>query len=99
MSERITVNDGKGLVDSAGMVDLLIIDCNALPKLLVEGRYVGFCAKIVEMVQKLTNLKAGIKADLEDREASIRELRKTNDDLMEQFGGLPVDRGDQRGDA
>ena len=99
MSERITVNDGKGLVDSAGMVDLLIIDCNELTKLLVEGRYVGFCAKIVEMVQKLTNLKAGIKADLEDREASIRELRKTNDDLMEQFGGLPVDRGEQRGDA
>ena len=80
MSE-IKVNDGHGLVDNAGMVDLLIVDCNTLPKLLMEGKYVGFCAKIVEMVQKMTNLKQGIVNDLAERDKMIRELRQANEDL------------------
>ena len=57
--DDIQVNDGGGLLDNTGMIDSLISDNNLLVKLIVSGNYIGFCAKAVEIVQKLKALKTG----------------------------------------
>lgn len=72
----MTVNDGKGLYDSGGMIDTLIVDCDALVRDLAGGRYVAFCARIVDMVQKLSRLKDGIGEDRKILEERIRELEE-----------------------
>lgn len=73
--ERIPVNDGKGLYDNIGLIDTLTVDCNDLPRLLMTGHYVAFCAKVVEMVQKLSLLREGVKHDVADRDEQIKELQ------------------------
>lgn len=73
--ERIPVNDGGGLFDAIGLIDTLIIDCNDLPRHLMTGHYVAFCTKIVEMVQKLSQLKKGVNYDLKSRDEQIKQLR------------------------
>ena len=72
----MTVNDGKGLYDSGGMIDTLIVDCDALVRDLAGGSYVAFCARIVDMVQKLSRLKDGIVEDRKILEERIRELEE-----------------------
>ena len=84
------VNDGKGLYDSDGLIDTLIVDCNNLEKHLVSGQYVQFCNTIVSMVQKLSNLKDGIKADRNCLTQIISEMKGCNDELVEQITGLPA---------
>ena len=81
MEQDLSVNDGKGLFDSDGLIDTLIVDCHSAVKDLVSGSYIGFCAKIVEMIQKLNRLKKGIKEDKESLEKQIRELREMLDDI------------------
>ena len=79
----MTVNDGKGLYDNEGLCDSLIVDVNELTKALVSGQYVRYASLTVQMVQKLTNLKAGIRRDIASRDERIRELtegKKGNDD-------------------
>ena len=73
--ERIPVNDGGGLFDAVGLIETLIIDCNEIPRLLIGGHGVAFCTKIVEMVQKLSNLKTGVAHDIADRDEQIKELQ------------------------
>ena len=73
--EKIPVNDGCGLYDNLGLIDTLTVDCNDLPRLLMTGHCVAFCAKIVEMVQKLSNLREGVKHDIKDRDEQIKELQ------------------------
>lgn len=72
---NITVNDGCGLYDNEGLIDTLIIDCNNLVKVLAGGNYVQFCSIVVQMVQKLSNLKSGIKNDLDSKNNVIEELK------------------------
>ena len=64
----------KGLYDNEGLIDTLIVDCNLLQKELVSGQYIGFCVKLVEMVQKLNNLKKGVRNDTESKDRQIAEL-------------------------
>ena len=89
---NLTVNDGKGLYDNDGICDSLIQNLNRLPKLLIDGQYIQFCAVICEMGQKLLNLKKGIKADMDSMSGKVEELKKMNDSLMEQITGLPVNK-------
>lgn len=80
---RMTVNDGNGLYDNEGLCDSLITDVNELTKALVSGQYVLYARITVQMVQKLANLKAGIRRDIASRDERIRELtegKKGNDD-------------------
>lgn len=77
----MNVNDGKGLFDNLGLIDTLIVDCNELTKDLVSGKYVQYCAKIVEMIQKLSNLRNGVKADSEAQQEEIAALQKLLDDI------------------
>ena len=90
----VTVNDGGGLLDSSGLIDSLIVDCNGLTKSLIDNQFVQFASTLVQMVQKLSNLKKGIKSDQDSLREQIQELKKLNDDLAEKAYGLPVDRGD-----
>ena len=94
MNEKVAVNDGKGLLDNIGLIDTLVEDCNELPKDLIDGHNIRFCSRLVAMVQKLANLKDGIKADMGALNDQIAELRKLNDELAEKAYGLPVDKGD-----
>lgn len=81
MNENPPVNDGGGLYDSVGLIDTLIVDCNDLPKALFGGQNVRFCGLVVQMVQKLAQLKEGVKTDLESRNRLIRELQEENEKL------------------
>lgn len=91
-NEKIPVNDGGGLYDNEGLCDSLILDCNNAVKVLFSGNYVSFCNVIVQMVQKLSNLKKGIKNDMAGKDETIEELKRMNDSLMEQITGLPVEK-------
>ena len=73
--QELPVNDGGGLYDSVGLIDTLIVDCNELPRALFSGQNVRFCHLISQMVQKLAQLKEGVKTDLESRNRLIRELQ------------------------
>lgn len=97
MDEEIKVNDGGGLYDSVGLIDSLIIDCNDLPKKLMEGQYIHFCAKLCEMVQKLDRLKGGVKADMDAKDILIKELRSINDTMAADISSLM--RGEAAHDA
>lgn len=87
------VNDGGGLYDNEGLIETLVVDCNELPKMLINGQFIKFSATLVQMVQKLANLKEGIKNDMASKDKIIAELTETNNDLAEQVYGIPVDRG------
>lgn len=72
----VKVNDGGGLFDSIGLIDSLLVDCNDLTKMLVDGRFVGYCSVIVSMVQKLSELKTGVKNDMDSLKKQVEELTK-----------------------
>lgn len=88
----ITVNDGKGLFDSEGLIDSMILDLNNIPKLLMAGQYIQFCAVVPDMAQKLVKLKEGIQADMNSMKEKVEELKQMNDSLVEQITGLPVEK-------
>ena len=95
----VTVNDGKGLMDNEGLCDSLIIDLNNISKQLMTGQYIQFCTLVVSMSQKLINLKKGITNDMQSMKDKLEELKRINDDLMQQISGLPVERnGDSNGE-
>lgn len=81
MKDETKVNDGKGLFDNVGLIDTLIVDCNTLVKQIFSGNGVAFCAKVVEMVQKLNNLKNGVTSDMEALQKELDDLRRFVDDL------------------
>lgn len=85
LADDLTVNDGKGLMDNLGMIDSLIVDCNNIVRLLTGGEYIGFCAKAVEMVQKLAKLKQGVKDDTDFLKDRVAQLTKENEDLCNQL--------------
>ena len=76
----ITVNDGGGLYDSAGLIDSLIVDCNELPKDLMNDQNIRFCNRLVQMVQKLHELKNGLENVLKSKDEVISELNKALDE-------------------
>lgn len=99
MNEEIKVNDGKGLYDSTGMINGLIVDCNEIPQMLMSGNYVGFCGRIVEMVQKLDALKQGITKDRESLQYQVKELIKLRDELLTRINGGGEEDGRQTADT
>lgn len=91
MNNKIPVNDGGGLYNNAGLCDTLISDVNNLVKYAVSGQYVQFCNGVTVIVTKIVNLKKGIIDDLASKDKIIEELKKINNNLVEQVTGLPVD--------
>lgn len=86
------MNDKTKVYDNCGLCDSLISDLNSLPKLLMNGQHIQFCAVVTGMAQKLLNLKKGIKSDLDSMKEKVEELKHMNDDLVEQITGLPVEK-------
>ena len=80
MSEKVNES---GLYDNNGLIDSLITDCNETVKQVVSGNYVLFCAKVVEMVQKLSKLKEGISENTQYLKKEIADLKKLNEDLSD----------------
>lgn len=94
----LTVNDGKGLMDNEGLCDSIINDLNNLVKQLLSGQYIVGCTVITEMAQKLINLQKGIRNDMQSMKDKLEELKRINDDLMQQISGVPIEReGDSNG--
>ena len=87
--EEIKVNDGGGLFDTDGLIDTLITDCNEMTKAIASGQYIQYCNRIVQMVQKLSQMKDGIRNDKEEMQRQITELEKENERLRAQVLGLP----------
>ena len=85
IDEKLPVNDGKGLLDNLGLINTLIIDCDKLPKLLFAGNSIGFCTKLVEMVQKLSNLYNGVKTEKESMQKQLEVYIRENEDLLKQL--------------
>lgn len=83
--EEPKLNDGNGLYDNIGLCDTLIVNLNDLVKKLSSGECIAFCALVVQMTQKITNLKAGIRADLDSKDKTIEELKRINKELSEQL--------------
>lgn len=88
----ITVNDGQGLFDSGGLCDTLVRDLNNLPKLLMTGQYIQFCALVADMAQRVVKLKSGIANDMESMKNKVDEIKRMNDSLVEQMTGFPVEK-------
>lgn len=85
INEKLPVNDGKGLLDNLGLIDTLIVDCDKLPKLLFAGNSIGFCSKLIEMVQKLSNLREGVKTDMESMQKQLEVYIRENENLLRQM--------------
>ena len=90
---KIPVNDGKGIYDNDGILETVILDCNNAVKSLAAGNYISFCNVMVQIVQKVSNVRKAIKAEDEYKERRIEELKAINNRLQEQLTGLPVDDG------
>ena len=73
--QDVPVNDGGGLMDNIGLINSLIVDCNNSTKALVSGNYVLYSSINVQMVQKLNNLKEGVKNDTEGLMKQIEDLK------------------------
>ena len=87
-----TVNDGKGLYDNDGLLETLITDLNKLPKLLIDGQFIATCDLIAKMAQKIMNVRKGIKAEKDDYEWKIEDLKRLNNELAEQVYHVPVEK-------
>ena len=87
IGEDITVNDGGGLLDAEGMIDTLIMDCNSLPKHLIDNQFVKFGLTLAQMVQKLNALKGGIKNENSKMAEIIKDMEAKNRELAEQLYG------------
>ena len=90
-AEGIQVNKG-GLYDNKGLIDSLIVDCNTLPKLLINNHFIAFGSLLSQMVQKLGNLKEGIDKDMKAKDEAIADLRRINDELAEKLYHVPAER-------
>lgn len=85
--ENVKINNGGGLYDNDGLIDTLISDCNNAVKACISGQYIAFCNTMVQMVQKLANLKIGVANDLKNKDENIAELEKRLSDL-----GHPIEK-------
>lgn len=90
----LTVNDGSGLLDNEGMCDSLIQDLNNLIKSISSGQYLQYCGIAVQMVQKLANLKSGIKKDMQSMKDKVEDLKHMNDELAAQVYKIEKDGGE-----
>ena len=74
MKEDTENTNSGGIYDTGGMFDSLIVDCDALLKLLFEGQRVAFCGKMIEIIQKICTLKDGVIREISEKEETIRRL-------------------------
>lgn len=93
LNGNLNVNDGNGLYDNEGLIDSLVVDCNNAIRNLVEGKYVLWCNIMVQMVQKLGNLKKGVHDDIESRDKQISDL----ENLLDEYANSRLKDGEKNG--
>ena len=86
-SEKITVNDGKGLFDNEGLCDTIKQDLNNLIRLAMNGQYILACSLVASIAVRLENLKKGIKNDSDSQKEKIEELKRQIDSLLKEKDG------------
>ena len=67
------------------MIDSMIVDCNEAVKAVASGQMIQWCRIMYEMVLKLSNLKNGIRAELQNRDENITMLKKMLKDAGIEF--------------
>lgn len=82
----VTVNDGKGLLDNEGMIDMIIVSCNSAVKELLAGQYINFCSKMGNIAQMLLSLKKGVRDDMDAMQKKVDELKRIVDELTAEKG-------------
>lgn len=87
-SEKITVNDGKGLFDNEGLCDTIKQDLNNLIRLAMNGQYILACSLVASIAVRLENLKKGIKNDSDSQKEKIEELKRQIDSLLNDKDGV-----------
>lgn len=80
--DEVKVNDGNGLFDSVGLIDSLIVDCNSAVKSLTTGNAIQFCSIMVQIVQKLGELRKGVVNDVDSLKHQLAEAKQFNNDLV-----------------
>lgn len=67
---------GNGLFSNAELVDTLIDDLNQLGIYISRQNTIGFCNTVVQMTQKLLNLKKGIEETTKHKNKVIEDLKQ-----------------------
>lgn len=67
------------------MIDSMIVDCNEAVKAVASGQMIQWCRIMYEMVLKLSNLKNGIRAELQNRDENITILKNMLKDAGIEF--------------
>ena len=80
-----------GILTNDELIDSLLVDVNALPRLLFDGQYIVFCSKIGEIGVKLANLKKGVASDLENKNMVIEQLKAQLRESGVSVEDIPVD--------
>lgn len=91
-TDNKAVNDSYRPLDSEGVCDSLVEDLNNLLKNMAAGQYIRVSSLTLEMVQKLHNLKNGIKAERKNLEDQNEDLRRLNNELAEKAFGAPANK-------
>ena len=81
----------KGLMTNDELVDSIISDLNQLVKNITGGDYLQFCARITGITQKLVNLKAGIKSDMDNKIKIIETLKEHIRNLGEEVTDMSIE--------
>ena len=88
-----------GLYTNTDLVDTLIVDLNNLVKQQASGQYIQFCGIVVQMAQKLNNLKSGIVSDLANKDEKIEALKNTIRELGGECEDIPINEFLNGGEA
>ena len=65
-----------GLLTNEELAEQLIVELNNLPRLLINGQFIGFCSEVSRIGQGLKNLRNGIANDTKSMQEQIECLKK-----------------------
>lgn len=79
-----------GIYDRNDLIDSMIVDCNNIVGDLINGHYIRFSNRLVQMVQKLTSLKTGVNDEIRNRDETIESLKGQIRELGGECITIPV---------
>lgn len=91
--DKAKLNDGNGLYDNAGLCDTILSDLNGCVKLLLDGKFIQFCAVVSSIAARVVNLKKGIENDRKSLLENIEELKRANSELQKELNKDGVNNG------
>ena len=79
-----------GLYSNSELLESLVIDLNNVIKEQMNGQYIKACGIIVQMSQKLINLRKTIDSDLNNRNHTIELLKEEIRSLGGEMTDIPA---------